>query len=143
MHIYGKSSAFLKFLLIVLLCLSIGIIADLGAATEDLDVITIDNKGYTEDRKSPVLFEHEMHARDYEVNCWECHHDYKEGENVWVPWGTTKKCIDCHDPQKAQGDILRLQTAYHVNCKNCHKERQIFGKSDLAYRECNTCHISE
>ena len=143
MQIYGKSSAILKLILITLVCISAGIFVDMGAATEDLDVITIDNEGYNKDRKGPVLFEHKMHAYDYEITCWQCHHEYEDGENIWSPWGTTKRCIECHDPLTSQGNAFNLQKAYHVNCKNCHKEMKIFGEKSIAYRECNTCHESD
>lgn len=143
MHIYGKSSGLLKRFLIILIFLSAGIFVDMGSATEDLDTITINNEGYSKDRKSPVVFEHKMHAHDYEISCWNCHHEYKDGENIWAPWGTTKRCIECHDPVEAKGTTSKLQKAYHVNCKNCHQEMAIFGEKSIAYRECNTCHTSD
>jgi hypothetical protein len=108
--------------------------------TQDLDNIIINNPDYERDRKGPVAFPHRKHALDYKVLCWECHHNYEDKVNVWSPWMETEKCVDCHDPMEADGEILKLQTAYHVNCKTCHIERKIFNDDPLAYRKCNTCH---
>lgn len=153
---------------------------------KDLEVITINNKGYKKDRKGPAKFDHVKHARDYKISCWECHHEYKDNkqtkkvdeaeeiqqaeqtekkvddvknvenvkneqnektlpkeltaQNIWSPWGKTKKCIECHDPVEKKNDTLKLQAAYHINCKTCHKERRIYGNDYLAYRKCTTCH---
>ncbi|MBN1849525.1 MAG: cytochrome c3 family protein [Deltaproteobacteria bacterium] len=108
---------------------------------QDLDTITINNPDYEKDRKGPVVFPHRKHALDYKVLCWECHHNYDDKANVWSPWDETEKCIACHDPSEADGDIVKLQTAYHLNCKICHTERKILQTEDpLAYRKCTTCH---
>lgn len=187
---------------------------EMAQKIKDLEVITIDNKGYKKDRKGPAKFEHVKHAREYKISCWECHHEYKEdqqseqpvamveeqveganpteemvevedvvkvediadaedaeytedaedaaqveeeqtekdlkseqplpkeltAQNIWSPWGITKKCSECHDPQVKKKDVIKLQAAYHKNCKNCHKERRIYGNKILDYRKCTTCH---
>ena len=107
---------------------------------EELDSILIDNKGYKKQRKGPVEFTHLEHAKDYKLSCWDCHHDYKDEENVWVPWGTTQKCSECHDPQKKQDKVASLQKAFHLNCRNCHKALQQQDKDTGPYRECSGCH---
>ena len=113
------------------------------AESQALDNIIINNDDYDNDRKGPVQFPHRKHAWDYKVLCWDCHHNYdNDNVNVWAPWGETEKCIDCHDPVESDGEIMKLQTAYHLNCKTCHIERKIFkDKGPLEYRKCNTCHI--
>jgi len=117
-----------------------------GAETEaqtgfhELDYIVIDNDVYEKDRKGPVTFGHRNHAKDYGISCWECHHDYVDGENTWSPWDSTMKCIECHDPAEDYDAIMRLQAAYHLNCKTCHKEQAVFGNDAQAYRKCTTCH---
>jgi hypothetical protein len=106
----------------------------------DLDVIVIDNQVYEKDRKGPSKFEHRKHAKDFGITCWDCHHEYENGENVWSPWGETLKCAECHDPDEKIDDVLKLQAAYHKNCKKCHEEKKIYGNDRLAYRKCNKCH---
>jgi FtsZ-interacting cell division protein ZipA len=164
---------------------------EMAQKIKELEVITIDNKGYIKDRKDPAKFEHVKHAREYAISCWECHHEYKEkqtseqpvqevktedttdqaaqevkteqaaeqtvqneegakkekvvpkelsAENIWSPWGKTKKCAECHDPKEKKNDVIKLQAAYHKNCKNCHMERRIYGDDILAYRKCTSCH---
>ena len=110
------------------------------ALSGDLDTILIDNRGYKRERKGPVEFSHLEHARDYGMTCWDCHHEYKDGENVWVPWGTTQRCSACHDPLTKKDNIVNLQKAYHLNCRNCHKERLKKDESAGPYRECSGCH---
>ena len=148
MRIDKRSKILTKLLLITVICVSIGIVfTAIGsrniavAESDSLDVIVINNDIYEKDRKGPVYFEHKKHARDYDVSCWDCHHDYdNNGENLWSPWEETQKCMECHDPDEEYDNIPKLQTAYHVNCKNCHKEKAIFGDDPLAYRKCTTCH---
>lgn len=108
---------------------------------EDLDDIVLDNSGYKKNRRGPVKLTHTKHALDYGVSCWECHHDYKDDkENIWSPLGTTQKCNECHDPQKVQDDAMKLQTAYHMNCKGCHKDLAEQNKKTGAFRKCLKCH---
>jgi len=151
---------------------------EMAQKIKEMEIITIDNKGYKKDRKDPAKFEHVKHSREYKISCWECHHEYKKdepgeqpsvqevkseqseqtvqneenakkekvipkeltAENIWSPWGKTKKCSECHDPQEKKDDVIKLQAAYHKNCKNCHKENRIFGNDTLAYRKCTGCH---
>ena len=159
MKINKKMEAFLKILLIITICISGGFFVSIGdskdivrAATDDsegitgsteLDIIIIDNKDYKKDRKGPVSFNHKKHGWEYKIFCWQCHHDYKEGENVWSAWGTTKKCNQCHNPITEQGAAVKLKKAYHLNCKTCHKELAVFGEQSSAYRKCNRCHTTK
>jgi hypothetical protein len=113
---------------------------DASQVAMDLDVIILDTEGYKKDRKGPVEFSHRKHAQDYRVLCWECHHEYKGKENVWVPWAETKKCQECHDPVKKEITEIKLQKAYHLNCKGCHKTLAEEDKRTGAYRKCAGCH---
>ena len=107
----------------------------------NLNVIVVDSPGYKKNRRGPVKLSHTKHALDYGVSCWECHHDYKDDKiNTWSPLGETQACIECHDPLEVQDKAMRLQTAYHLNCKGCHKELAIEHKKTGAYRECLECH---
>ena len=136
-------------LFIICLFISGGIFAASGQTNQEsiseyheLDNIIINNSGYKKDRKGPVHFPHRKHALDYHVSCWDCHHDYGDEVNEWSPWGETRKCVECHDPLEKTGDIEKLQTAYHLSCKKCHRERKIFkDEPSLAYRRCTTCHV--
>jgi hypothetical protein len=107
------------------------------------DLIRIQNEGYKKDRKGPVEFSHTKHAREYKVSCWNCHHVYEDGANVWSPLGKTAKCSQCHHPLRKEGTALKLQTAYHVNCKNCHKTLAECNESTGPHRKCYGCHEKE
>lgn len=111
--------------------------AGILTAASVTDVIKIDNKGYQQDRRGPVNLSHKKHAEDYKVACNQCHHEYKDGKNVWKDTDPVKKCIECHDPVEKKGNADTLQNAYHKNCQGCHKELQ--GK-EAPYKKCTDCH---
>ncbi len=104
------------------------------------DEIVIQNKGYTKDKKGPVKFSHKKHHEDYKLACTACHHTFKDGKNVWKEGDPVKKCSQCHDPVKKQGKVSKLASAYHKNCKDCHKELAKAGKKTGPYKKCNKCH---
>ena len=105
---------------------------------EDMpEEIQIDTEGYKRKVYKPVMFTHLTHAEDYGIECNECHHDYKEGENIWEEGDPAKKCVICHNPNKKQGKVHRLVFAFHFNCKKCHKE------NESGPRECKECHTKK
>ena len=96
--------------------------------------ILIESEGYRTKLYQPVEFTHLVHVEDYGIECAECHHDYKGGENVWQEGDPVKKCSLCHSPVGKQGDVHRLVFAFHFNCKRCHKE------NESGPMECGECH---
>ena len=103
------------------------------------DDVIIENQGYKSDKKGPVKLSHKKHNEDYKVACTECHHEYEDGKNVWEECDPVKKCADCHSPLKKEGKVLKLNLAYHRNCKNCHKEAIAQGK-EAPFKKCTECH---
>jgi hypothetical protein len=123
-----------------------GVVPAMGAAERNKgsgDVLTLNNKAYKSDRKGPVTFTHRKHAMEYRVSCWDCHHEYKDGKNVWSPWGETQQCVQCHDPGKSQDKVVNLQKAYHVNCKTCHQNLAAQKKKAGPHKKCLGCHKDE
>ena len=111
------------------------------ADPRNLDLILLNNQGYKKKRKGPVEFTHKKHVYQYKLFCWDCHHDYKEGQNVWVPWGETKRCNQCHDPKSKEHNKIMLQKAFHYQCKGCHKDLAKKKMKTGAYRKCGGCHL--
>ena len=110
-------------------------------AADAPDDVKIENEGYKKDKKGPVTLSHKKHNEEYKVNCTECHHDFQDGKNVWKEGDPVKKCGECHDSKKKQGKVMKLQNAYHKNCKTCHKTLVKEKKSDKApFKKCNDCH---
>ena len=103
------------------------------------DEIIIENQGYENDKKKPVRLSHKKHAEEYGIACDSCHHVYQEGENVWKQGDPVAKCVACHDPVEDQDNVIRLQSAFHNNCRNCHKEISQEGK-EAPYKKCTDCH---
>lgn len=108
----------------------------LTAADVPEDVL-IENQGYKSDKKGPVKLSHKKHSTDYGVACVDCHHDYKDGKNVWKEGDPVKKCAACHDAEKKEGNVDKLMNAFHKNCKDCHKEKK---DKNAPYKKCNDCH---
>ena len=106
------------------------------------DVLIIENEGYSNRKKGPVEFPHLKHAMDAGISCWDCHHEYNGGENVWAPWRETKACVACHETDRAAVSEIRLQKAYHLSCKKCHQELVEEQKQAGEFRKCKGCHMS-
>ena len=135
---------FLTILIVALtgmLFLSVAVFT--AAAKQDApDEITLQNKGYKKDKKGSVKLSHKKHNVDYKITCADCHHVYKDGKNVWKDGDTVEKCSACHDPKKKnkKTKAMKLQNAYHKNCKNCHKALKKEGKPTGPFKKCNGCH---
>ena len=108
-------------------------------AADTPDKINIENDGYKKDKKGAVAFSHNKHAVDYKVACTECHHIYEDGKNTWNENSPVKKCVECHDPNKKADKVLKLQFAFHNNCRKCHKVAAKKG-AEAPYKKCNGCH---
>ena len=106
------------------------------------DEIKLKNKGYKKDKKGSVKLSHKKHNVDYKIGCAECHHVYKDGKNVWKEGDHVDKCSKCHDPKKKnkKEKTMKLQNAYHRNCKNCHKDLAKKEKPTGPFKKCNKCH---
>jgi hypothetical protein len=112
-----------------------------ATATDVPDDLMIQNEGYKTNKKGPVPLSHKKHSVDYKIACTECHHDYKDGKNVWQEGQPVEKCAACHDPQAKKGNAAKLQNAFHKNCKNCHKELVAADPNKkVPYKKCKDCH---
>jgi len=146
MHMSKRMWIFLLAITVSVTVISVGICASeeqkaSAGDTKNLDVIIIDKDDYSKDRKGPVTFSHRKHAKEYNISCWNCHHEYDEGTNTWSPWSDeTLQCQECHDPDEQIDEVMRLQTAFHVNCKTCHKTLANENKKTGPYRKCLGCH---
>jgi hypothetical protein len=117
-----------------LVFLAIGPLASIKAADAPAELV-IENKVYKEDKKGPVKFGHQKHSTDYKITCKQCHHVYKDGANVWKEGDPVQKCSACHNPEKKEGKVDKLQNAFHKNCRNCHKEQ-----NKGPFKKCTECH---
>lgn len=115
-------------------------LTDANEVQEAPDEISINNNIYRTDRKGSVYFSHAEHAEGYVDACDACHHEYKDGQNVWEEGQPVQKCSQCHDPLKRDGKIRKLNIAYHKNCKGCHRELAREGDTQAPYRQCTDCH---
>ncbi|MEW5724471.1 MAG: cytochrome c3 family protein [Thermodesulfobacteriota bacterium] len=92
-------------------------------------------------KKGPVAFSHKKHSAEYGVTCAECHHKYEGGQNVWKEGDAVQKCGDCHqaeDTEAGGAKVMKLQNAFHKNCKDCHKDK---GKGP--FKKCEECHAAK
>jgi hypothetical protein len=127
----------LLILLAVAIVVLVSIAVGTPAAEDAPDEILIASKGYKRKVYDPVKFPHLVHVEDYGIECTECHHNYKDGENIWEEGDPVKKCDACHNPNRKQGKVPRLVFAFHFNCKKCHTE------NESGPRECQACHTKK
>lgn len=131
------------FLIIMLVCAGMLITSGIITASDFPEEIVIDGKNYKKDIKGPVNFSHSKHATDYGVECTECHHEYKDGANVWNAGDEVKKCEQCHNVDKTEGNVKKLMLAYHKNCQDCHTEKSKEGKKTPNKTKCEECHLEQ
>ena len=68
-------------------------------------------------KKPPVVFPHEAHAK--ENDCTVCHHTAKGKEGI-------QSCFECHgkDPKANDPSVASAKVnPFHIACKGCHKEQ--------------------
>ena len=87
-------------------------------------------------KKGPVKFPHKEHFVEKNVQCDQCHHDFKDGKNVWQPTDPVKTCSSCHKYDETEGKMYKLKmgTAFHNLCRKCHADN---GKGP---KNCDGCH---
>ena len=139
---YGLAGSMVVFLCAVMFVLLATTAALIAAEEQEMpEEILIENKVYKTDRKGPVQFSHLEHAEGYVESCDGCHHEYKDGENIWEEGQPVKKCYACHDPSKSVGRVKKLNIAFHNNCKGCHKKlAKEQGSTEAPYKQCTDCH---
>ncbi|MFO7783340.1 MAG: cytochrome c3 family protein [Thermodesulfobacteriota bacterium] len=134
---------FFNLMLVALVAVIFGSVGVLTAedCADVPEEIMIDNKdGYERARQVPVELTHTKHVEDYGASCEDCHHVYEDGKNVWEEGDPVHKCSECHDHNEDQGNAKKLQTAFHSNCKDCHKEAFDEGNKNAPVRKCTECH---
>lgn len=126
--------------IILTLCLTIAICAAFSlayAATKapEGDLLIHSKDVFKEFKQGPVKFPHVKHKA---IKCEDCHHDFKDGKNVWKEGQEVKKCAACHKLE-AEGKVAKLEKAYHDNCVNCHKKAKADNKPTGPIA-CTKCH---
>ena len=154
----GKRS----FIVLVVVCVALMFAAgSIYAGTAIQDVIQMENKAYSEHKKSISTFSHKKHNEEYKSGCGECHHDadgkplndLKLGDDV-------QGCIECHKtPSLMPGKLKKEMKAkkaskkaiatkkreyhaevIHENCISCHKAHNTKNKTKDAPQTCTKCH---
>lgn len=103
----------------------------LGAAYAQDDIKSLKHDVFIDRERPAAVFSHTFHADNLGIDCLECHHIYKNGENVWDD-SSESECAACHKLE-ADGKTLPLMKAFHTNCKGCHKK-------DKGPLTCGECH---
>jgi hypothetical protein len=105
------------------------------------DKIVLDNAKVWGGRTRPaVTFPHNRHA-EAGLSCKDCHHIYKDGENV-LEEGALEEgkegihCSACHHPNSR----LNLEQAFHDQCIGCHR-KDLKENKKTGPRFCGGCHV--
>ena len=98
------------------------------------DMVVIDDGGFANDQRPPVIFRHDEHNELAEIDdCSECHHVYEDGKKLEDESSEDLSCSECHD-ENGSGQQPGLRRAFHMNCKGCHLENK---KGPIM---CGQCH---
>jgi hypothetical protein len=108
-----------------------------------LDEILIESDAWPKKKYEPTRLTHQKHATEYKIECEDCHHIYRDGQNLWEEGQRVQLCAECHT-FVGTGKALRgaspeektrsLYKAFHKNCMGCHKEQQ---KGPVKCLECH------
>ncbi len=123
--------------------LSFSVIRSLAQEEE----IIINSSLYKKHTMPLVKFNHQAHFDDYGIDCQDCHHLYKNGENVWED-GDETSCEACHNEPTVKNEKrlsipeqkLNLKLAFHNNCIGCHRKYNHENKTKAAPITCQGCH---
>lgn len=126
-------------LIVMIVCTGFFFASGILTAADAPTDIVIDGKSYKKDIKGPVNFSHAKHSAEYGAKCEDCHHSFTDGKNTWKSGDEVKKCVDCHDVDKTEGNKKKLMMAFHDNCKGCHTEKVKEGKA-APDKKCEGCH---
>ena len=119
-------------------------------AAQPDDILLDDQSVFTSRSRPAVAFPHMQHI-DAEIECSECHHKFKAGENV-VDEGELEedaegiKCADCHKDRpglrfspELDATERTLRQAYHRMCMGCHRQVKKENKKAGSVT-CGGCH---
>ena len=104
-----------------------------GSVYAQEDIQKLEHDIFINRERPVVAFPHALHADDLGLDCFECHHIYKDGDNVWDE-SELCDCSGCHSLE-ADGKKMSLMRAFHTNCKGCHLEQN---KGPVTCGECHS-----
>jgi len=90
------------------------------------DVTTVEDSAFNEHMRPSVLFAHDEHNEQAEIeDCNVCHHLYEDGKLVEDESSEDFECSSpkCHASEQDSYPMTLVQ-AYHNRCKGCHLERK-------------------
>ncbi|MDM8524178.1 cytochrome c3 family protein [Desulfococcaceae bacterium HSG8] len=98
-----------------------------------------------------VLFDHKIHASEYDLSCGSCHHHPEDAEEslacrechvLPADGSAPESCADCHEPDDFEIEaIVKKSDVLHSQCIGCHEENdaEVNGRGA---EECSSCHVS-
>ncbi|MEJ2236268.1 MAG: cytochrome c3 family protein [Syntrophobacterales bacterium] len=129
----------------------VGLLWAVNLEAQPDDISLDDNEVFTSRSRPAVEFPHLRHFDDASIECSECHHRFKDGENI-VDEGELEedaegiKCSSCHKGEagfRFKPDLeptkLTLQQAYHRMCTSCHRQLKKENKTAGSVT-CGGCH---
>ncbi len=104
-------------------CLAVFTLSYAETKAPDKPIVLDFKDVFTKMKQTPVTFEHKAHK---DLKCTDCHHEFKDGQNVWKEGQEVKKCSACHKLE-ADGKTVKLYAAFHgsadhSSCVGCHKK---------------------
>jgi cytochrome c553 len=145
----GKLISSISVLTALVLVVAFAVVAADNKAPDVIDISS--PKVWPNPTKKNLPFSHKKHSEEYKVTCVDCHHDYKDGKNIWKEGDPVQKCEACHtdatikDVNKLppEQQKLNLNLAFHNNCRGCHQKIKKENKDSLIPVACTGCHAAE
>jgi hypothetical protein len=139
-----RKGSILFTLILGVICLAAFTVVYAESKAPDKDLTINTPEIFKEKKQAPVTFNHAKHKDQV---CTNCHHEYKDGQNVWKEGQEVKKCSACHK-DKDEGKAVKLYSCYHKkeaehsSCVGCHTKLKADNKK-TGPTACPKCHIKE
>jgi len=102
------------------------------------DILLDDQSVFTDRSRPPVAFPHIQHI-DAEIECSDCHHRFKGGENIVDEAELHKNKTGFQFKPDLDPTKRNLQQAYHRMCTGCHRQVSK-DKKQSGPVTCGECH---
>lgn len=122
-----------SFILLVILS---GFLQFIVTASSQEDMQFVNSDAFDNPQRPPSVFKHDGHNELAQIEaCNECHHAYDDNGNLLEDESSEdQSCSECHELE-ASGKKPGLMKAFHMNCKECHKQKK---KGPVM---CGQCHV--
>ena len=134
----GFRGGFMRMVCWMVVLFLVSATASLVCAQDTDPEFLLNHREIGEHQRPKVLFKHDAHAKEYKIDCINCHHDYDANGNN--KGGEGEACSACHSPSGKGKAALPLTEAFHRQCKSCHEDTRMKDRPKGPVM-CGECHV--